>query len=192
MAVDSSNILRVELKDIFDAVEMETAHKSEALDEGATVDVMAVVQDDRQDIVPFILLACAEIADHSNYIQDENQNGLDALTRDSNGDYDGTDLSCVDEKQKLIGESLDSNTRDLLVFSISELENFNPNKYTIVQEYIKESIIRFTLHKWYHMKNQRSLSIQEYELYERSLDKVKNNSITNKKRKSVRRKHFYF
>lgn len=186
MATDSSNILRIELNDIYDSLEKISAHRSDALDRGETVDVLAIVEDDREDVYSDIMLACALIADAANYVQNEGQNGLDALTRTSNGDYDGLDLDMVPEKTKLIGESLDPNLRDILIFSVPELENFTPNKYTIVQEYVKEAIVRFTLSKWYHMKNMLQWAMEEEALFNKALSKVKFNSVTNKKRRSVK------
>ncbi|MEC7753776.1 MAG: hypothetical protein VYB44_07085 [Bacteroidota bacterium] len=192
MAVDSSNILRVELLDIYQSLERISAHRSEAHDGGETVDVLAIVQDDREDVYPDIMLACAKIADAANYVQNQDQNGLDALTRTSDGIYEGYTLDYVPEKEKMIGESLDPNTRDILVFSHPELENFTPNKYTIVQEYIKEAIVRFVLSRWYHMKNLKQYSIEEEELFEEALSEIKFNSVTNKKRKSVKLPYKYY
>lgn len=192
MAVDNSNILRVELNDIYDSLERISAHRSEAFDQGETVDIFAIVEDDRTDVYPDIMLACAEIADKSNYIRNENENGLDALTRVSNGDYEGEDLDLVPEKTKLIGESLDPNERDTLTFSVEEMTNFTPNKYTIIQEYIKDAIIHFTLHRWYTMKNSQQFAQEEYQLFDRAMTNIRFNSITNRKRRSVKLPYRYF
>lgn len=192
MAVDSSNILRVELLDIYQSLEKISAHRAEAFDGGETVDVIAIVEDDREDVYPDIMLACALIADAANYVQNQDQNGLDALTRISDGIYEGYTLDYVPEKEKLIGESLDPDERDTLSFTVPELENFTPNKYTIVQTYIKEAIVRFVLSRWYHMKNKQQFSKEELELFEEAIGNLKFNSVTNKKRRSVKLPNRWF
>lgn len=192
MAVDNSNILRVELLDIYDILEKISAFKSEAFDGGETVDVLAIVEDNRKDVYPDIMLACARIADAANYIQNQNQNGLDALTRTSDGIYEGYTLDYVPEKEKLIGESLDPDERDTLSFTVPELENFTPNKYTVVQEYIKEAIVRFVLSRWYEMKNMQQFSKEQFELFEDAIGNLKFNSVTNKKRRSVKLPNRWF
>ena len=192
MAIDNSNLLRVDLNDVYDLIENISAHRSQALDEGQTVDIMAVVEDDRIKIYPFIILATAEIADRSNYIQNVHQNGLEALTRSTDGDFVDQEIDMVPEKHKLMGESLSPNPLDTLVFAVPELENFTPNKYTIIQEYIKEAIVRFALYKWYAMLNASQFASEEYQFFERAVSQLRFNSITNRKRKSVKLPLRYF
>ena len=187
MAIDSNNIVRVDLTAVFDACRTQSALRSEAMDRGESIDIVAIGPDRYHAIIDFALEATAKIADSANYIENTEQTGLDALTRQFNS-QEGNELSATNESQKFPGEAMDPDLKPQMIFNIPELENVNVQKNTIVQQYIKEAMTHYILYKWYDMRGYFDFGSQEKDKYEEALRKVGFNSINNTKRKGAKRK----
>ena len=188
--VDSANIVRVDLQEVFTECERQSAARSHAIDGGKTVDVIAIVEDDYDDIYTFFMEGAAKIADACNYVQSVDQDGLDALTRSQPNSVDDKSVLEAKEHEKFTGEAMDPDQKTLMIFDVPGLEGFYKN--TIVQQYIKEALTHYILFKWYHIKAQFGFSREENQLYETALGICRFNSITNTKRKKVRRHYRYY
>lgn len=185
MPTDSSNLVRVDIEEVFLECRRISQHKSQALDGGKTYNQIAIEEDEHDDIYNFFMEGAAKIADACNYVTTVDQDGLDALTRTEPNEVDEKSVIAAEEYEKFTGEALDPDEKTVMEFNVPGLVDFYKN--TIIQQYIKEALTYYILYKWYDMKHFIEIAEVQKSRYEEALGKCRFNSITNTKRKKVKR-----
>lgn len=194
MIIDTKNILRQDLSHFYAECERITSKKARALE--LDPDVFVINENDYPDIHSFAMLGASLIADSSDMVKLASQTGIDALTIDIDEDtgQDIKEYPAADATTGLVpetmgkthedGEKMVPTLTDQVIFSIEGLDD-TQKRYTVVQEFIKEAMIRFVLYKWYDQAGRLDLSRVEYQSYEEALKSVKYNSVRNHKAKSA-------
>lgn len=184
MAVDSGNILRVDLAEIHQEVKDRTHLKAGFLN--LDPDTFAINANTKPLIHQFALEGAGIVADHAGYIKNSAQTGLDGLTYCA--DVDNPDPAPTNEFDKEIeqmgekkvnpGEKLESSLMDFVLFEIEDIPS-ELNRYTLVQGYIKSALIHYILYKWFHLQSRPDLANPEFIEFENFKGKVRFNSVRN-------------
>jgi hypothetical protein len=87
MAVDDSNNVRVDLQEIFDSVEKQTAYHSRVFNNNMDNQKIVITKDDYDLIYSWANEAAVLIADACNYITNTKQTGLEAISNEFSGPY---------------------------------------------------------------------------------------------------------
>jgi|GEM_PF-5053641 hypothetical protein len=86
---------------------------------------------------------------------------------------------------KTAGEKLDvSSAHDTVAFNITGIST-DPKRYTIVQRFIHNALINFTLASWWIMVGQAELSSVYFNMYNDQVKKVRNNAIRSERNKDL-------
>lgn len=154
MAVDESNVLRVDLEDIINEARHRTELKSRSIQDDAMAQKIAMSDDDYTILTSWILECAGIIGNEANYIWHPSQTGLDSISNpyteqdpNPNDAFDVTDLNTL---QKQSSELMPKNIPDFLVFNMPQLEGALIYKYTIIQTMIRSAMIEYLLAKWYN------------------------------------------
>jgi hypothetical protein len=189
--MDTSNILRVDISKIYLEAESRSVDIAESIDPtGVRHDVLVICGADYPQLHEFMVRGTSEIADRANYLNCDTETGLQAITAKCPTDYCcDTDLTTLPETPKINGELLDTSISNFILFNIPELENVDLDRRSVVQSYLKEAIISYLLSEWYGLKAEPSMYQFYAGKFENEVQKVRFNSITNKKTRSSRRKY---
>ncbi len=184
MAVDSSNNVRVDLQDIFNSCEQQTAYLSRSFGNNAESQKVVITADDYGLVWPWANEAAVIIADSCNYITNTSQTGLDAISNHLTDPNPNDDLNHVDlqQNQKQTGELLSKRVMDTLEFNVDQMEGLDPLKYTLTQTQIRAAIIEYILFKWYE-GNPLTLSMapQKWQQFNYWKSELMTNSLNNQK-----------
>lgn len=186
MAVNTFNSLRVDLKDIYKECGQRTSFHSRVYQEDELNQKVVISDDDYEILYRFTEEAANLIANHANYITCSSQTGLEALTADFTEEnpnpYDVVALEDLNERQKQTGELLDKGEMDTLEFNISQIEDMDAKRYSIVKGFIRSAILEYILYKWYSMNRINDEAQKAFTEFEKFKDLVRFNSVTNRKR----------
>lgn len=193
MAVNDFNSLRVDLKDIYRECEKRTSFHSRVYQGDELNQKVVISQDDYDQLYRFSEEAANLVANHANYITNTVQTGLEAITADFTEEEpnvnDEYELPELNEREKQTGEFLVKEEMDTLEFNVSEIEEMDFKRYTIIQGFIRSAILEYILYKWYSMcriNDEAQKALVEHEKFK---DLVRFNSITNRKR--VKKTRYY-
>ena len=196
MNLDTSNILRVDLQEIYNSCEHQTALHSRIHNEDKNNQEVIICRDDYAVIHAWAMEAASLIADACNYITNTNQSGLDAITDhftqadpNPNDEKDLIDLT-VNEKQT--GERLSSQMMDILTFSVEQMEGMLPLKYTVTQTYIRSAIVEYVLFKWYELNKIQDAMRLKYEQFGFWKNELLTNTFNSQKTIQTRKAYRYF
>jgi hypothetical protein len=198
--IDTKNILRLDIEKIYHQTEQRSVDIAESVDPtGQSHDVIVICGADYPTLHDFLILGTSEIADRGTYVKCDNQTGLDAITAHCPPEFccspkagdccDDDSLSRQPQGKKLLGEMMDPNPVNQVIFNVPELAHVDLIRRTVVQSYIHEAIIAFLLYKWYQLKAKGDLMNLYRQEFEERVDNVRNNSVTNIKRKNFRRSY---
>lgn len=186
MAINTFNSLRVDLKDIYKECGQRTSFHSRVYQEDELNQKVVISDDDYEILYRFTEEAANLIANHANYITCSSQTGLEALTADFTEEnpnpYDAVPLEDLNERQKQTGELLDKGEMDTLEFNISQIEDMDAKRYSIVKGFIRSAILEYILYKWYSMNRINDEAQKAFTEFEKFKDLVRFNSVTNRKR----------
>jgi hypothetical protein len=206
MAEDISNNVRVDLQEIFDSCEQQTAYHSRMVNNNEENQRIIISEDDYGLIWPWANDAAVLLADACNYITNTTQSGLDAISSpyidaDPEADppiegtvntFDAEDHLDLTQAQKQTGELLSKKAMDTLIFNVDQMEGMTPLKYTVTQSQIRAAIIEYVLFKWYELNritDSMSLKWQQFEYWKGHL---MTNSLNNQKTFKVRKPYRLF
>ena len=185
MALDTSNNVRVDLQDIYNSCEEQTAYHSRMINNNEDNQRIIICADDYRLIHPWAMEAATLIADSCNYITNTSQTGLEAISNpygagqtNPNDAEDILDLT-VDKKQT--GEYLSKTAMDTLQFNVEQMVGLTPLKYSVTQTYIRAAIIEYVLFKWYELNRLTDSMAMKYRSFEDWVLKLRNNSLSNQK-----------
>lgn len=198
MIVDNSNILRVDLPEIYAECERRTAYKSKAL--GIDIDTYVLTSNEQEQLHSFAMTGAGEIANKGNMIKSATQTGVEALSYTESATVllenpAANDNGVVPEtmsKTHEAGQKLDLDIMDLVIFEINSDIKSDHNRYTVVQGFIKEALICFVLYKWWLLMDKKDIAAIEFEEYEKSLSSLKFNAVNNHADKCAQRKVRYY
>lgn len=192
--MDTSNIVRLDIEKIYNETEKRSVDIAESVDQtGQSHDVIVICGADYPQLHVFLTRGISEIADRANYVKCANETGLDAITARCPPEYCcSDDLSDQPQETKLLGELLDTDMGNQIIFNVPELQDVELDRRTVVQAYIHEAIISFLLYKWYQLKAKGELMSLYKSIFEDEIGKVRYNSVTNLKRKNFNRKFRYY
>ena len=183
MALDTSNNVRVDLQDIYNACEEQTAYHSRMINNDEHHQRIIICADDYRLIHPWAMEASSLIADCCNYITNATQTGLDAISNpfgagqtNPNDEKEPIDLMV---NQKQTGEYLSKAVMDTLQFNVEQMTGMTPLKYTVTQTYIRAAIIEYVLFKWYELNRLTDSMSMKYKSFEDWVSKLQNNSLNN-------------
>ena len=196
MAVDTSNNVRVDLQDIYNACEEESAYHSRMMNNNEDHQRIIICSDDYRLIHPWAMEAASIIADSCNYITNTSQTGLDAISNPyTEGDpnpNDGEEVIDLMVNQKQTGEYLSKAVMDTLEFNVEQMDGMTPIKYTVTQTYIRAAIIQYVLYKWYEVNRLTDSMAMKYQSFENWITKLGNNSLSNQKAIKTRKPYRLF
>lgn len=196
MALDTSNNIRVDLQEIYNACEEQSAYHSRIVENDSFNQVIAICRDDYKMIHSWASEAAVLIADRCNYIKDTTQTGLDAIsnpyTTENPNPHDEKDITDLTSKQKQTGEYLSKGVMDTIQFNVDQMDNYNPLKYTITQTQIRAAIIEYILFKWYELNKINDAMQLKYKQFEFWINKLANNSLNNLKAVQTRKGYHFF
>lgn len=183
MPIDDSNILRVDLYEIFKEAEHLTSIKSRMIEDDALAQKIIISPDEYILLVSFMNDATSIIADAGSYVYTSEMSGLDSLTdrytEENPNPNDEFELQDLNWLQKKSGELLKDDQQPILIFSMPELEGSLVYKWTVVQTFIKGAILEYILHKWYRHNGLNEDAAMAYQMFEMWVDKIRFNSVSN-------------
>jgi hypothetical protein len=193
MIVDTGNVLREDLSDIYGECERITALKARA--NGLDPDLFVINKTDYNLIHTFAMEGAGIIADSASMVKLATQTGIDALSIviDATTGEDILEYPEANEygvvassmgKNHESGEKMVKTLSNRIEFAIEGLEG-TQLRYTVVQGFIKTAMIYYILYKWYHALEQLEIAKAQFFEYERALEKVKFNSVRNHKAKTA-------
>lgn len=196
MAVDSSNNVRVDLQEIYNACEEQTAYHSRMINNDEHHQRIIICEDDYNLIHPWAMEASSIIADSCNYITNTSQTGLEAISNPyESGETNPNDAQEVIDlmiNQKQTGEYLIKADMDTLEFNVEQMDGVTPLKYSVTQSYIRAAIIEYVLYKWYELNRLTDSMAMKYNSFEQWINKLKNNSLNNQKTIKTRKPYRLF
>lgn len=196
MQLDTSNILRVDLQDIYNSCEHQTAIHSRIFNEDKSNQEIVICKDDYAIIHPWAMEAASLVADACNYITSTNQSGLDAITDRSTeqipNPYNEKEILDLTQTQKQTGERLNQGLMDILTFNVEQMEGMLPLKYTVTQTYIRSAIVEYVLFKWYELNKITDAMRLKYEQFEFWKNELRTITFNNQKAIKVRKPYRLF
>jgi hypothetical protein len=206
MAVDTSNNVRVDLQEIFNNCEEQTAKTSRRIGENALSQSIVITEDDYSLIWAWANEAMVLIADSCNYITNATQTGLNAISEnfypsDPDADppvegnpnpFDEKDHLDLTQSQKQTGEFLSKKPMDTLEINVTQMSGMEPLDYNLTQTQIRAAIIEYILFKWYllmGLPNEMSIRSNQFDFWK---NKLMTNSINNQKTIKVRKPYRLF
>ena len=196
MAVDSTNNIRVDLQEIYNSCEEQSAYHSRIFQNDEQNQNVVICKDDYKMIHSWANEAAVLIADACNYITNTSQTGLDAISNPytalnpNPNDQEKIKDLMVDQKQT--GEFLSKGRMDELDFDVVQMADLSPLKYTVTQTQIRSAIIEYVLFKWYELNKITDAMRLKYEQYEFWLKALQNNSMNNQKTLKTQKAYRYF
>lgn len=199
MSLDSKNILRVDLPEIYDAIKRRVAYHLSARKD-LHFDDFGITEQETQELHDIVMDGCTHIADNCHMVKHVDQTGIDALTyyeiletkEDENGDGVITDpedqeisTDSVTNTEHLPGQKLDPNTMTYQLFEIPGLVD-EQLRYTVVQRFIRKAIISYALKEWWMIKSQYDWARIYEAQFENDLESVRYNTITSHNDKGKR------
>lgn len=182
--MDKSNLLRVELKDIYTLCEERSAHRANVLSlKGIPFDQVAITKQEYGLIHGYCLEGASRIANQCSYVRNATQSGIDALTQ-SSADTDEAFGRKTEQGEKFYEKEMPD-----VLFDIEGVSD-SQNKYSVVQQFIKSALTGFILYRWYELKGLRDEATSEYLEYEKNVVDIRDNSVYNNRR--VQRKYRLF
>jgi hypothetical protein len=196
MAFDNSNNIRVDLQEIYNSCEEQTAYHSRIFQNDEQNQNVVICKDDYKMIHSWANEAAVLIADACNYITNTSQTGLDAIsnpyTTENPNPYDEIAIKDLESSQKQTGEFLDKDEMDELEFNVDQMQDITPLKYTVTQTQIRAAIIEYVLFKWYELNKIMDAMKLKYEQYEFWLNALQNNTFNNQKTIKTRKPYRLF
>lgn len=196
MQIDISNIIRVDLQDIYNSCEEQTAYHSRVINNNEEYLRIIICQDDYRLIHPWAMEAASLIADSCNYISNAGQTGLDAISNPyasgQTNPNDSKNPSDLMQNEKQTGEYLSKEELDEIEFNVEQMFNISPLKYTVIQTYLRAAIIEYVLYKWYELNRIADSSAIKYQTFEEWVSKLENNSLNNQKAIKTRKPYRFF
>jgi len=218
MSLDQKNILRIDLQEVYHECQRMSAISVHALyQDGARPEFhpdFFVISDEENEVNQlhsFAMEGASMISNHASMVKHYAQTGIDALTyykdlekpteADSHNeddktveDPDGNTILTQDinNNQFNPGQKLVDKEQDIVLFSIENLPD-DQTRYTVVQQFIKSSLIHYCLYKWWQLKNLGDLSMSNEKEFYSYLSKVKMNAIHQQNIKNIEtpQKTFY-
>lgn len=185
MALDTSNNVRVDLQDIYNSCEEQTAYHSRMINNNEDNQRIIICADDYRLIHPWAMEAATLIADSCNYITNTSQTGLEAISNPygsgQTNPNDAEDILDLTADKKQTGEYLSKTAMDTLQFNVEQMVGLTPLKYSVTQTYIRAAIIEYVLFKWYELNRLTDSMAMKYRSFEDWVNKLKNNSLSNQK-----------
>lgn len=192
MAVDDSNVLRVDIEDMINEARHRTELKSRVLGDDAMSQKIVISDDDYSIIMSWLFEVAGLLANDANYIWNAEQSGLDAISdpweegeENPNNDVELIDL---DTRQKRTSEFLSKGEMDTITFSSPQLTGKTILKYSFVKTLIRSAMIEYILFKWWDSCGVNEDSAKSYAQYENWKDQVRFNSVTNIRNINLTRK----
>lgn len=187
MNVDSKNLLRVDIVDIYKDCKNRT--NIYAMAQGLDVNKFTINSNTMDLVHTFAIEGSGLIADKSSMVKSATQSGFDALTFDEElDDQEETDEDglVIDQMGENLseGEKLTSGIMDLVLFEIEDVRS-EWNRYTVVQNYIKTAMVHYILYKYYATLGMMDAAAINKVAYEENLENVKYNSVRNHERKKA-------
>ncbi|HAS58510.1 MAG TPA: hypothetical protein DCS64_08440, partial [Algoriphagus sp.] len=181
MALDTSNMVRVDLQELFNACEHQTIIHSRNHDKDLHNQEIVICKDDYELIWSWANDAAVLIADECTYITNTNQTGLDAISNP----YTDVDPNPHDEKdiqnllinQKQTGEYLSKEVMDTLQFNVEQMQGLTPLKYSVTQTQIRAALIEYILFKWYEVNKIPDMMAMKWQQFEYWVNKLKTNTL---------------
>lgn len=196
MALDTSNNVRVDLQDIYNACEEESAYHSRMINNDEEHQRIIICRDDYRLIHPWAMEAASIIADSCNYITNASQTGLDAIsnpyTEENPNPNDEKEVIDLMVNQKQTGEYLSKSEMDTLEFNVEQMDGMTPLKYSVTQTYIRAAIIQYVLYKWYEVNRLTDSMAMKYRSFEDWVNKLGNSSLANQKAIKTRKPYRLF
>jgi len=194
MALDTSNSIRVDLQEIFNSCEQQTAYLSRVLGNNGENQKIVISADDYELIWPWANEAAVLIADSCNYITSTEQTALDAISNHQTDDNPLDEFNHVDlqQNQKQTGELLSKRAMDTLEFNIQQMDGITPLKYTVTQSQIRAAIIEYVLFKWYELNRITDSMTQKWQLFEYWKKELMTNSLNMQKSYKVSKPYRMF
>lgn len=196
MQIDSSNNIRVDLQDIYNSCEEQTAYHSRMINNNEEHQRIIICPDDYRLIHPWAMEAASLIADSCNYISNAGQTGLEAISNPfaagQTNPNDSKSPSDLMQNEKQTGEYLSKEEMDEIEFNVEQMFDLSPLKYTVIQTYIRAAIIEYVLYKWYELNRLTDSMSMKYRGFEEWVSKLENNSLNNQKVIKTRRPYRIF
>lgn len=191
MATDTTNTVRVDLQEIFNAIERQSRYHSSIHQNDEMNQMIVVTKDDYELIWPWANEAAVLIADQCNYITNTTQTGLDAISNPyadgENNPNDEKDIQDLLSNQKQTGEFLSKQVMDTLEFNVEQMTGFTPLKYSVTQTQIRAALIEYVLFKWYELNKIPDMMAMKWEQFENWMNKLQTNTLTMQKTIKTRR-----
>lgn len=201
MAIDTKNVTRLDLQDMYSEIQRQSFYQVKGKD-GMHEDDYAISDQEIPQIHAFAMDGCAEIANDGDLVKHFKQTGLDAITYypeyedpdtydtdedDVITDPDGDEISttAITNREHFIGEKLDKDVPDYVVFNIQGLDD-DQIRHTVVQQFIKRALVNYVLREWWKLKGMYDWAGIRDQDYQDALGKVRFNAITSAKNKSLR------
>jgi len=196
MAVDSSNEIRVDLQEIYNSCEQQTAYHSRIHKNDEDNQRIIICADDYSMIHAWANEAAALIADTANYITNTSETPFAAITNPfADGETNPNDEKEIIDlmaNEKQTGEYLDNGEMDTLSFNVDQMEGFTPLKYTVTQTYIRGAIIEYVLFKWYELnKIPDAMALKKIQ-FDDWLGKILHNTFSSQKTIKTRKPYRLF
>lgn len=214
MSVDTKNIIRTDLQEIYNDCKERTFRKCLALK--LDPDSYAISGHETGQLHLFALEGASKIANHASMIKYHSQTGIDALSfyqdletpEDADSYVDPDSETANDEtvedpdgntilvsdiagREHESGEKLSKEIQDLIVFQIDDLEE-DYNRYTVVQQFIKSALTNYILYKWWELMGQYNEAKVEMAAFMDMADDVRFNAVSTNKQKNVARPYYFY
>lgn len=198
MAVDTSNNVRVDLQELFNACERQSEyHAREYAPDNSDKQLnISITKDDYEIIWPWANEAAVLIADQCTYITNTSQTGLDAISNpytDQNPNpNDEKEIIDLLNNQKQTGEYLSKGEMDTLQFNVDQMEGFTPLKYSVTQTQIRAALIEYILFKWYELNKIPDIMSMKWQQFEYWTNKLQTNTLSMQKTIRTRKPYRLF
>lgn len=212
--VDIKNIIRIDIDEIFNAIKRKSFYIVRALaaqngkGENFHPDDYAISDNELQEVCDSLMEGASQISNYASMVKNHTQSGIDALTfyqdletpldadsfvdPDTEVDYDeyitGPDgntvlVTDIIGKEHETGEKLSKGIGDTVLFSVEGLED-DQNRYTVVQQFIREALIAFVLYKWFTLMGVSSQASIHSSEFDKMVQKVRFNAVNTHQRKN--------
>ena len=192
--MDKNNIDNVWLPEIFKDVESTAALRYRAI--GVTIpvsqDAFIPTEADYDQLIKYAISGAARIVSKSDMIQDSSQTPLDAINYTTEGDFDLDDDDAIGRDDFVQAEKMPRRGMDQITFAIDGLSDAEMNRYTLIQQSIRECLGNYILHRWFGdigLPGESALYLKQYEEW---LVNLSHNSVRNNKRKGRQRPTGHF
>lgn len=198
MALDTSNNVRVDLQEMYNACEEQSdKHAREYAQSEESKQNIVICADDYRLVHAWAMEAAVVIADACNYISNTSQSGLDAISNpytaeNPNPHDEAADVRLLTQNQKQTGEYLSKQPMDTLEFNVEQMQGMTPLKYTLTQTQIRAAMIEYILFKWYELNRITDAMNLKWRQFEYWLNQLQTNSLNGMKSINARKSYNLF